>query len=321
VERAPIVDLWIKEAKRNGARVVAEPEGADILIWCGPGGEGGARVAALAGQVGAKGAFYLPETANARGVCDAWAAAADGEAANPDPIGLLIVSGDEAAANPDVRALAEQAERVLVSSMFHGLAAGWADLVLPGTSYLERDGTYVNLEGRVQRLRRSVIPPAPDELAWISQLAGRFGVDVSPYPSVVFEEVSAIAFGGIPFGAVGELAELPPATQGVSRGPDPAGVRPQQSDGLHLIRYRALFSGPAVERTPELQFQRPLAEVELSAEDADARNIRPGDEVTVRSNGTSVTLRARLNRDLRAGVVRIAEEHAGDLQPDVELST
>jgi predicted molibdopterin-dependent oxidoreductase YjgC len=86
------------------------------------------------------------------------------------------------------------------------------------------------------------------------------------------------------------------------------------------VRYRALFSGPAVERTPELQFQRPQAEVELSEEDARKRKIRPGDEVTVRSNGTSVTLRARLNRELRAGVVRIAEEHAGDLQPTVELN-
>ena len=321
VERAPIVELWIKQAKRNGARVVDEAAGAEILIWCGPDGDGGAQVAELARSVGAKGAFYLPETANARGASDAWSAAADAEATDPEPIGLLIVSGDEAAANPDVRAIAEQAERVLVISMFHGLAAGWADLVLPGTSYLERDGTYVNLEGRVQRVRRSVIPPAPDELAWISRLAERFGVEVSPYPSAVFEEVSAIAFGGIPFGAVGEQAELPPATGGKSQGSDPTGVRPPQSDGLRLIRYRALFSGPAVERTPELQFQRPQAEVELSAEDARAHDIRPGDEVTVRSNGTSVTLRARLNRDLRAGVVRIAEEHAGDLQPTVELGT
>jgi NADH-quinone oxidoreductase subunit G len=321
VERAPIVDLWIKQAKRNGARVVDEADGAEILIWCGPGGDGGARVAALAQSVGAKGAFYLPETANARGVSDAWSAAADAEATNPDPIGLLIVSGDEAAANPDVRALAELAERVLVISMFHGLAAGWADLVLPGTSYLERDGTYVNLEGRVQRVRRAVIPPAPDELAWISRLAERFGVDVSPYPSAVFDEVSAIAYGGIPFGVVGEQAELPPSTRRESQGSDPSGIRPQQSDGLRLIRYRALFSGPAVERTPELQFQRPQADVELSAEDARTRGIRPGDEVTVRSNGTSVTLRARLNRDLRACVVRIADEYAGDLQSTVELST
>jgi NADH-quinone oxidoreductase subunit G len=324
VERAPIVDLWIKQARRDGARVVQSVDeigdaSSAILIWCGPDGQGGARVAALAQRAGAKGAFYLPETANARGVCDAWAAAADGEPSNPEPIGLLIVSGDEAAANPVVRAMAERAERVLVISMFHGLAAGWADLVLPGTSYLERDGTYVNLEGRVQRVRRAVIPPAPDELAWIAHLAERFDVDVSPYPSVVFEEVSAIAFGGIPFGAVGERAELPRATEAKTQllGSGPDGARPQ---GLRLIRYRPLFSGPAVERTPELSFQRAQAEVELSEEDARSRDIRPGDEVTVRSNGTSVTLRARLSSDVRAGVVRIAEEHAGELQPSVEVT-
>jgi predicted molibdopterin-dependent oxidoreductase YjgC len=202
--------------------------------------------------------------------------------------------------------------------MFHGLAAGWADLVLPGTSYLERDGTYVNLEGRIQRLRRAVIPPAPDELAWIARLAERFDVEISPYPSAVFEEVSAIAFGGIPFGEVGERAALPHATgtpAEVETTPEPA--RPE---GLRLVRYRPLFSGPAVERTPELEFQRPDPEVELSEKDAGARDIRSGDEVTVRSNGTSVTLRARLNRELRAGVVRIADQHAGDLQPTVELS-
>jgi NADH-quinone oxidoreductase subunit G len=318
VERAPIVDLWLKQAKRNGARVVTEAEDVEILIWCGPGGEGGARVAALAQQAAAKGAFYLPETANARGVCDAWAAAADAEPSNPDPIGLLIVSGDEAAANPDVRALAEQAERVLVISMFHGLAAGWADLVLPGTSYLERDGTYVNLEGRVQRLRRAVIPPAPDELAWISRLAARFGVEISPYPSAVFDEVSAVAYGGIPFGAVGDQAELPAATAGAPQPTLQHSVT--KSDGLRLVRYRPLFSGPAVERTPELRFQRPRAEVELSQHDATHRQIRPGDDVTVSSNGTSVTLRARISEDVRAGVVRIADEHAGDLQPEVELS-
>jgi NADH-quinone oxidoreductase subunit G len=325
VERAPIVDLWIKEARRRGARVLYElnekaVRGAEraILIWSGPGAHGGATVAGLAQRLGASGAFYLPETANGRGVCDAWAAAADAEAENPDPIGLLIVSGDEAAANPDVRALAEQAERVLVVSMFHGLAGGWADLVLPGTSYLERDGTYVNLEGRIQRLRRAVIPPAPDELAWIAKLAERFGVALSPYPSLVFEEVSAIAFGGIPFGEIGELAPLPRATG--AGAPIEAEANPSAGGRTRLVRYRPLFSGPAVERVPELQFQRPLPEVEIPEQDARKQGIRNGDEVTIRSNGTSVTLRARLSRELRSGVVRIPDEHAGDLQPGVEIS-
>jgi NADH-quinone oxidoreductase subunit G len=326
VERAPIVELWIKEARRKGARVLYELEedavraaANAILIWCGPLGQGGARVGELARRLGAKGAFYLPETANGRGVCDAWAAAADAEAANPDPIGLLIVSGDEAAANPDVRAMAEQAERVIVISMFQGLAGGWADLVLPGTSYLERDGTYVNLEGRVQRLRRAVIPPVPDELAWISKLAEHFDVEVSPYPSAVFAEVSEIAFGGIPFGEVGEFATLPSASPAPTS-PETEPLPSTADAGLRLVRYRPLFSGAAVERVPELQFQRALAEVYLAEPDAHERGIRNGDDVTVRSNGTSVTLRARLARDLRTGVVRIADEHAGDLQTSVEVT-
>jgi NADH-quinone oxidoreductase subunit G len=326
VDRAPIVELWLKHARRNGARVLYELDeeaigGARnaILIWSGPGGQGGARVAALAQRLGT-GAFHLPETANGRGVCDAWSAASDAESENPDPIGLLVVSGDEAASNPDVRALAEKAERVIAISMFHGLASGWADLILPGTSYLERDGSYVNLEGRIQRLRRTTIPPAPDELAWIAKLAERFDVELSPYPSAVFAEVSGIAFGGIPFGEVGEYAGLPPATGGPELDPEPPVDVVTPGATLRLVRYRPLFSGPAVERVPELEFQRAPKEVELSEQDAAARGIRSGADVTVRSNGTSVILRARVTDELRAGVVRIAEPHAGDLATAVEVS-
>ena len=235
VERAPIVDLWIKAARRAGAEVVeseiGEPGGGlarvrdelgdrirsterTILIWSGPDGNGGATIAGLAAELGlaekpGSGAFHLPETANGRGVADGWAAAADGEDADPEPIELLIVSGDEAAANPDVRALAERAERVLAISMFRTPVAGWADLVLPGTSYLERDGTYVNLEGRLQRLRRAVIPPCPDELAWIAKLAERFDVELSPHAPQVFAELSERCYGGIDYPAIGEPAALP----------------------------------------------------------------------------------------------------------------
>jgi NADH-quinone oxidoreductase subunit G len=276
-------------------------------------------LADLAHRLGATRAYWLPETANGRGVADAWAAAADAEMADPAPVKLLVVSGDEAAANPDVRALAEQVESVIVITMFRRLAIGWADLVLPGTSYLERDGTYVNLEGRIQRLRRAVIPPAPDELAWISKLAERFGVAVSAYPSKVFEDLSAIVYGGRPFGAVGERAELPDPVerQAVER---PKRERKATTKGIHLVTFRPLFAGPAVERIPELSFQRPEPIVALSPEQAKRVGINQGDDVVVRSNGTSATFRAHLDRRLRTGVVRIAQEHARDLGPNVEVT-
>ena len=207
--------------------------------------------------------------------------------------------------------------------MFQGVAVGWADLVLPGTSYLERDGTYVNLEGRLQRLRRSVIPPAPDELAWISKLAERFDVEVSPYPSVVFGELSAKCYGGTSYADVGEHARLPARPALPVMTPPPAAPRPRTEAGsgaLRLVLYRPLFSGPAVERVPEIQFQRPALEVELSAKYARIRGIANGDQVVVGSNGSSRQYRARLSRTVRAGTVRIADEHAEGLQPQVEVS-
>jgi len=71
---------------------------------------------------------------------------------------------------------------------------------------------------------------------------------------------------------------------------------------------------------PELQFQRPEAEVELAPDDAQRLGISNGQEVTVRSNGTSAALRARLAQDLAPGAARIAEEHAAGLEQRVEIS-
>jgi NADH-quinone oxidoreductase subunit G len=327
-ERAPIVDLWIRLARRSGADVIHELDEARVkaaeravLIWSGE-GDGGAEVARLARSLGCAG-FFLPRTANGRGVADAWAAAGDSEPVDPEPIGLLIISGDEAAADPNVRAMAEQAGAVLAITMFRRTVAGIADLILPGTSYLERDGTYVNLEGRLQRLRRASIPPAPDELAVLARIAGQLGVELSAYPSLVFDEVSAIAFGGRPYGEVGEQADLPQAVPAaVDEVSDTRHVSDGQGDrgGMRLVTYKPLFSGPAVERVPELQFQRPDAEVELTHADAERLGIVNGQEVTVRSNGTSVRLRARLAVDLSAGAARIAADHAQGLEGRVEVA-
>jgi NADH-quinone oxidoreductase subunit G len=364
VERAPIVELWIREARRRGAEVVVcsptgspqvDPGGAAafcreladsrndlarrlreakraVLIWSGPGGGGGARVAELAHALGFEGkpgcgAFSLPTAPNANGVAAAWSVAADDDEASPEPIWVLVVSGDEAAADPGVRALAEDAEHVIVVTMFHELAGGWADLILPATGALERDGTSLNLEGRLQRLRRAVPPPCPDELAWISKLAARFGVTVPAHAALAFDELSAHLFHDLSLADIALGAPLParhpyvapePATT-----PEPAPLTAPADERfvgeLRLHRYRPLLSGPAVERVSELQFLRAPAEVELSKEDAARRGIGSGDRVVVRSNGTSVELRARVNRKLVAGVVRVAENHAGGLHATVEV--
>ncbi len=363
VDRAPAVELWVKHARRNGAEIVtigasgsaptapgraaealhelldaqsalgAGLRGSDraVLIWSGPGGGGGARLAEAAHALGFEGkpgcaVFHLPATPNARGVAEAWAAAADEDEVEREGIALLVVSGDEAASDPGVRALAEKADHVLALTMFPSLATGWADLVLPATAALEREGTAMNLEGRVQRLRRAVTPPVPDELAWLAKLAGRFDTPLSPYPAVVFEELSARIYDGLELSTLGEHAPLPARAPYAAPSPaqdapaPPGDAKADHFVGtLRLLRYRPLFSGHHVERVPELQFQRPGREVVLSAPDADRRGIGNGDLVSLRSNGTSVELHARIDRRLVEGVARIAEEHAGELHLDVEV--
>ena len=364
VDRAPIVDLWLKHARRNGAEIVTvgcagtvavapgetaaalteltQPGHAlgkklrasdrAVLIWSGPGGGGGARLAEAAHDLGFAdkpgcAAFHLPATPNGRGVALAWSAAADEDDTETGHIRLLIVSGDEAAATPAVRDLAERADAVVAIAMYHELAVGWADVVLPATAALERDGTLMNLEGRLQRLRRAVLSPVPDELAWISSLAARFDLELSPHASVVFAEVASRIFERVPLETIGEQAPLPARAPWIA--PEPAASTPgraaaRAADGhlvgeLRLLRYRPLFSGPEVERVDELQFQRPAPEAALSADDAERRGIASGDDITLRSNGTSVDLRAKVDRTLVAGVVRVAEEHAGELHQTVEV--
>jgi predicted molibdopterin-dependent oxidoreductase YjgC len=330
-ESAPVAELWVKQARRNGARIVAsvdEAAGADrvVLVWSGPGGRGGLRVAQLAEQLGLAGkegcgALYVPATPNGRGIADAWASCSDAEPSESESLGLLIVSGDEAAGDPNVRGLAERADAVIAISMFHGLAVGWADLVLPGTSYLERDGTYVNMEGRLQRLRRTAIPPCPDELEWLSQLAARFEIELAPHAASVFEEISARCYGGLSFGEVGERASLRSYEGAPVHVEEPALPEPHAvGEGLHLVCYKPLFSGPAVERVEELQFQRPPAEVQLSRADARALGVADGDLVTVTANGHSVELRVRLSKVARAGVALIAREHSQDLRGRVSVA-
>jgi len=349
VERAPVVDLWVRAARRRGAKVVTvgpagrvqtkpgaysglEGKIADELggaarvavIWSGPGGRGGAEPAALATALGERvsAVYHLPATPNGRGVAAAWAAAGDGEQAQVERIGLLLVSGDEAGSDPRLRDLAARADAVVAIGMFADELRPFSDLVLPATGSLERDGTMVNLEGRLQRLRRAVMPPGPDELAWISKLAARFGVALAPEALGVFAELSPKLFGGVSLPELGDRAPLMAPTPMAETAKPAKAAKEKVAGGgpLRLTRYRALFSGPSVERVPELRFQRPDHAIELSPKDASVRGIESGDVVRVSSNGTSVELRARVNKRLLAGVVRAPAEHVAGLEAGVEVT-
>jgi NADH-quinone oxidoreductase subunit G len=346
IERAPIVDLWLRAARRDGVDVIhATPDGDPqtapgqaatvcgslgaragqvpplqvvgdklhsaervALVWSENAPDGGRALAALAASLpGRVAAFVLPRSPNGRGVARAWYEAGEGRGTEPPAdgeIGALFISGDEATHDPRVLGLAARARFVVTTAMYMGEHTLQAHLVLPGTSYLERDGTVVNLEGRPQRQRKAVEPPGGwTELEFLSRLAERFELAIPAWP------------GELPF----ERAALEPPAEAQPVAAPRRRARASAGRGLRLIRYRSLFSGPAVERVDALAFQRPAPEVELAWPDADRRGISTGDPVAVSSNGTSRELRARVNRKLRAGVARIATEHAEGLEASVSV--
>ena len=199
--------------------------------------------------------------------------------------------------------------------MFEDSFRGLADLVLPGTSYLERDGTTINLEGRLQRQRRAVLAPVP----------GRARLDRRSSPSA-----STSSSRRTPRSS---STRSPSAASAASRSARSASVHRSRRAPSRVPREaaaaatrpgtgrRACASSPTGRSSPappssarrSCSSSGPPARSQLSRDDANARKIRNGQAVTVSSNGTSVELRARIARDLAAGTVRIAQADAGDL--------
>jgi len=95
---------------------------------------------------------------------------ADLEAASPELV--LLLGADEMAADRF-----KGSYKVYIGH--HGDAgAKQADLILPGATYAEKHGTYVNTEGRVQRGEKAAFPPGEAREDWailraVSQLAGK----------------------------------------------------------------------------------------------------------------------------------------------------
>ncbi len=97
----------------------------------------------------------------------------------------------------------------------HGDAgANRADVVLPGAAYTEKDATYVNTEGRVQRTRRALFPPGDAREDWrilraLSEVVGR----KLPYDDLGQVRARMRAINPV-FGAVGVVERAPWITFG-----------------------------------------------------------------------------------------------------------
>jgi predicted molibdopterin-dependent oxidoreductase YjgC len=121
---------------------------------------------------------------------------------------LFIMAENPMLSDPNlnhVKEALESLELLVVSDIFMSETAKLAHVVLPGASFIEKDGTFTNTERRVQRVRKAINPVGNSKSDWevlcelIKVLGGT--VDYSS-PSDIMEEIRGLvpSYGGINYG-------------------------------------------------------------------------------------------------------------------------
>jgi NADH-quinone oxidoreductase subunit G len=188
-------------------------------------------------------------------------------------------------------------------------SSGWATTIVPAASILEQEGTVTNLEGRTQRVRAAASVPAGvlDGYALAAGVAERLGVELPLDASSAFADMARRrpAFAGLGWPEIGERAPLRERPAATAPPATPHAAPSEAPSGTVVVGYRELMSGPAVDHSPALHFQRRTG-VELSYDDAEALGIKAGDRLRVTYEGGEHEGAAIVLRRLRPGVVRIA---------------
>ena len=263
-------------------------------------------------------------------VTDAINAAAEGQLQ-----GLFIMGENPMMSDPDqhhARQALEKLEFLAVQDIFPTPTTALADVVLPATTYAEKDGTFTSTERRVQRVRQAIPPVGESRADWeiLCELSSRAGYEGMHYahPGEVLDEVAQVtpSYGGLSFSRLeaGGLqwpcpnAEHPGTpilhvgkfTRGLGRFL-PATYRPpaETPDADYPLvlstgrNYWHFHTGTMTRRTRLLEREERFPYVEVNAQDAQRLGIRDRAWVLVRTRRGEVRARAHVTADIREGVL------------------
>ncbi len=139
------------------------------------------------------------------------------DAVHDGDLRAMIVVGEEISlvdANVHyVQEALEKLELFVVSELFFSRTCEFADVVLPAAASLEKDGTFVNTERRVQRLYAAMEPPGQARADWriLQGLAAHMGVQWGyTHPSEIMDEVASLTpmFAGVSYDRLEGYASL-----------------------------------------------------------------------------------------------------------------
>ncbi|HZC25964.1 MAG TPA: formate dehydrogenase subunit alpha [Actinopolymorphaceae bacterium] len=160
---------------------------------------------------------------------------------------LYVFGEDILQTDPDsghVRAAVAACQLVISQEIFLSTTAQAADVVLPGASFLEKDGTFVNFDRRFQRVRPALSPPglARTDFDVIRSVAGALGADLGCRT---------------PAAALAECARLTPVFAGLSH---------ERLDRLHALHWPCRSADdPGEARLYERVFATPDGRAHLAA--------------------------------------------------------
>jgi formate dehydrogenase alpha subunit len=244
--------------------------------------------------------------------------------------GLYIFGEDIVQTDPNsgrTRAALEALEFLVVQELFLSETARLAHVVLPGASFLEKDGTFTSGERRIQRVRRVLDPPGSARADWeiLCALMAATGCP-QPFqsPGEVMDEIARVApdFAGVAYAQLeGDGLQWPvpgaghPGTALLHADRFPRGrgklsrvdyvPSPGLGPGLTLITGRVLAhynAGTMTRRTPNVTLVESDA-LEIHPRDAAGRGIADGDRVAVVSANGEARAVARVTERVAQGVL------------------
>jgi len=260
--------------------------------------------------------------------------------------GLYIQGEDILQSDPDTKHVSAglaAMECVIVHDLFLNETANYAHVFLPGSTFLEKDGTFTNAERRINRVRK-VMEPRNGLADWevTQELARTMGLDWNyTHPSQIMDEIAGTTptFANVSYDFLDEVGSV----QWPCNDKAPMGTPIMHVDGF--VRGKGKFIRTEYVATDEktgplfpllLTTGRILSQYNVGAQtrrtanvmwhdedlleihphDAEQRGIRNRDWVRLRSRAGETTLRADITDRVAPGVVYTTFHHP-DTQANV----
>jgi formate dehydrogenase major subunit len=260
--------------------------------------------------------------------------------------GLYIQGEDILQSDPDTRHVAAglaAMECVVVQDLFLNETANYAHVFVPGSTFLEKDGTFTNAERRVQRVRK-VMTPRNGYADWeiTVMLSNALGYEMNySHPSEIMDEIARLTpgFANISFKMLDERGSVQwPCNDKFPDGSPVMHVEEfVRGKGRFIVteyiatdekvgprfplllttgRILSQYNVGAQTRRTENVVWHDEDRLEIHPHDAEERGVRDGDWVRLASRAGETTLRALVTDRVAPGVIYTTFHHP-DTQANV----